>query len=499
MDFDWKIRSGHKQETREGYNLLDFNVTQNSKVTVNDDGTVTINGQGGFGVIFTKIMLQANKTYKAKIELVSGTIKDSSGNNMPDNSIMINLKWLNPKYYVTLINENDTTIESCWLNGAAIFNNARVKIWAYEGTEDKPYEQYGASPSPDYPSEIETVKDSVEVDVSNENLFNEQYIQGYFVNDSGKTNTSAEGARAANYIPVSDNKTIYVLFKCLKSCILARFWLMEFDENYNAIKRTTTGIYDTSFNIGNTIKQLNLSQKCKYIKPSFYSLRDGGAALTYDKFNEYFNISISRNQTEEYIEHQSQTAIMPIQQEMLDEDYIVDVEHHEWGKLTLTGNENIKLNTVFANVFNIEIPKINIMNQQVCLCNIAKGVVYNTALFTTQDNIIMTASPNKIVYRSTKFSSLSEFKTYLQNQYEKGTPVIVYYKLAEPINLELTEEQKAVREQKLYTYKNITNISLSDELASIDVEYKKDQDTINKNYENRLAALETASTSEEAE
>ena len=171
---------------------------------------------------------------------------------------------------------------------------------------------------------------------------------------------------------------------------------------------------------------------------------------------------------------------------MLEGDYVADVEHHEWGKLTLTGNENIKLNTVFANVFNIEIPKINIMNQQVCLCNIAKGVVYNTALFTTQDNIIMTASPNKIVYRSTKFSSLSEFKTYLQNQYEKGTPVIVYYKLAEPINLELIEEQKAVREQKLYTYKNITNISLSDELASIDVEYKKDLETEHNKLQNEI-------------
>ncbi len=341
-----------------------------------------------------------------------------------------------------------------------------------EGSSVTPYSPYGMG--------------SVEIDISNENLFNEQYIQGYFVNDSGKTNTSTEGARADDYIPISDNKTIYVLFKCLKSCTLARFWLMEFDENYNTIKRTTTGIYDTSFNIGNTIKQLNLSQKCRYIKPSFYSLRDGDASLTYDKFNEYFNISISRNQTEEYIKHQSQTAIMPIQQEMLEGDYVADVEHHEWKKLTLTGDENIKLNTVFANVFNIEIPKINIMNQQVCLCNIAKGVVYNTALFTTQDNIIMTASPNKIVYKSTKFSSLSEFKTYLQNQYEEGTPVIVYYKLAEPINLELTEEQKVVRNQKLYTYKNITNIAISDELASIDVEYKKDLETEHNKLQNEI-------------
>ena len=127
------------------------------------------------------------------------------------------------------------------------FNNYKFRVYVVKGTYTKdtipPYSPYGMG--------------SVEINVSNENLFNEQYIQGYFVNDSGKTNTSAEGARADDYIPISDNKTVYVLFKCLKSCTLARFWLMEFDENYNAIKRTTTGIYDTSFNIGNTIKQFN--------------------------------------------------------------------------------------------------------------------------------------------------------------------------------------------------------------------------------------------------
>ena len=44
-----------------------------------------------------------------------------------------------------------------------------------------------------------------------------------------------------------------------------------------------------------------------------------------------------------------------------------------------------------------------------------------------------------------------------------------------------TETQKEVRNQKLYTYKNITNISLSDELASIDVTYKKDLETMFNN------------------
>ena len=83
--------------------------------------------------------------------------------------------------------------------------------------------------------------------------------------------------------------------------------------------------------------------------------------------------------------------------------------------------------------------------------------------------------------------TLESFKEWLST----NNP-IVYYKLAIPIDLELTSEQKAVREQKLKTYKNITNINLSDELASIDIEYKKDIETMNKNIENRLAELESA-------
>lgn len=41
----------------------------------------------------------------------------------------------------------------------------------------------------------------------------------------------------------------------------------------------------------------------------------------------------------DYVEGQSQTVIMPIQQEMLIGDYVADVEHHGWEKITITGNE----------------------------------------------------------------------------------------------------------------------------------------------------------------
>ena len=242
------------------------------------------------------------------------------------------------------------------------------------------------------------------------------------------------------------------------------------------------GLYISFNNLGYTIISAQVGKKRTFeitedtTYKSYFIWIDKGTVLN----NVEIKLQLEAGTTvTDFIEHQSQSVIMPVQKEMLEGDYVADVEHHEWKKLTLTGNENIKLNTAFANVFNIEIPKINIMNQQVCLCNIAKGVVYNTALFTIQDNIIMTASLNKIVYKSTKFSSLSEFKTYLQNQYEEGTPVIVYYKLAEPINLELTDEQKAVAKDlnNARTYKNVTNIT-TDSKAILDLDYAKDLETL---------------------
>ena len=326
---------------------------------------------------------------------------------------------------------------------------------------------------------------SVEIDVVNKNLFNEQYVQGYFADDSGNTNTATNGARADDYIPVGDNKIIYVLFKCLKSCTLARFWLMEFDENYNGIKRTTAGIYDTSFNIGNTIKQLNLSQNCRYIKPSFYSLRDGGTALTYDKFNEYFDISISKNQTEEHIEHQSQTVIMPIQQEMLEGDYVADVEHHEWGKIILTGEEKLidNVSTSIRTYWGIDFSNYGIYqyNDPTKICDVLttkfksrpqQGTFLpgQVALITSNKNMYFVFEPD---------TTEEQARAIL-----KDMPV--YFRLATPFDLELTSEQKAVREQKMYTYKNITNISLSDELASIDVEYKKDIETEHNKLQNEI-------------
>lgn len=298
-------------------NLLDFNVAQDSRVTVNEDGTLTINGTGGFVLNIDKLQLKAGITYYQKVELISGSISGSNINNT-FLSFAGAGAWISSENFSQTNLTKDTEKTTIWINASAIFNNAVIRIW---------------------------------------------------------TNTDKS----------------------------------------------------------------------------------------------------------DFVKHQSQTAIMPIQQEMLEGDYIADVEHHEWGKLVLTGNENFrqgqnanKLNYFYLGSNSVKLRGKTISNM---LKSVESGIIWDK---TSYDDIVSNSSNSKtinIMLSDTTITTLQQFKEKLKGLYDAGTPLILYFELATPIDLELTSEQKAVRNQKLYTYKNITNISLSDELASIDVTYKKDLET----------------------
>ena len=302
-------------------NLLDFNVTQDSRVTVNKDGTLTINGTGGFVLNIDKLQLKAGITYYQKVELISGSISGSNINNT-FLSFAGTGAWISSEKFSQTNSTKDTEKTTILINASAIFNNAVIKIWA------------------------------------------------------------------------NTDKSDFVL-------------------------------------------------------------------------------------------HQSQTAIMSIQQAMLEGDYVADVEHHEWGKVVLTGEEVLidSSSTSTRKWWGIDFSNYGIYqyNDPTKVCDVLttkfksrpqQGTFLpgQVALITNNKNMYFVFEPD---------TTEEQARAIL-----KDMPV--YFRLATPINLELTEEQKAVREQKMYTYKNITNISLSDELASIDVEYKKDLETEHNKLQNEI-------------
>ena len=306
-------------------NLLDFNVAQDSRVTVNEDGTLTINGIGGFGLNIDKLQLKAGITYYQKVELISGS-RSISGSNI--NNTFLSFAgagaWISSENFSQTNLTKDTEKTIIWINATAILNNAVIKIWA------------------------------------------------------------------------------------------------------------------------NTDKS-------------------------------------------DFVKHQSQTTVMPIQQEMLEGDYIKDVEHHEWKKVVLDGTENwreITTNNLKRFFYEVNVASINDNNSVNCISNYFKGTSRNKLEHSSGDEVSVADRFLNIL--SKKIETKEDFKAWLKSKYDAGTPIIIYYKQAEAIDLELTSEQKAVREQKLYTYKNITNIDVSDELASIDVEYKKDLETEHNKLQNEI-------------
>lgn len=194
--------------------------------------------------------------------------------------------------------------------------------------------------------------------------------------------------------------------------------------------------------------------------------------------NLKINLQVERNtKATAYVQHQSQTAIMPIQQEMLEGDYISDVEHHEWRKLIFTGDEKIYYFEIQNNyiIFQINVGS-NILASSKVICNNFK---YQSNWGIDVESIYYGGAESKFLQMKILSNRLTEIsaqgiKDWLKEKYDEGNPVIVYYQLAEPVDLELTEEQKEVKKRKLYTYEDITNVSLSDELASCKLTYVQD-------------------------
>ncbi len=152
-----QINGNNYQKITTGQNIMDFNVTQNSKVTANNDGTVTINGNGGFSLNIAKILLKAGTTYYQKVELVSGTV---SGVSIDQTFAAFYGagKWISSKGFTeSYIQVDDIKKTGVWVHANAVFDNAVIKLWGSSVKMD--FEPYGTlpSPTPNSPSVVEAV------------------------------------------------------------------------------------------------------------------------------------------------------------------------------------------------------------------------------------------------------------------------------------------------------------------------------------------------------
>lgn len=211
---EWRLKGGHKQETRQGYNLWKPFTSQTKNgvtLTVKDNGSYVLTGAatqttsfyvnglnydaGDYTIALFNSTAISNEAFYVQVEHESGSLKQAflTANTIKSSTIgKINALSIVIPADLTL---NNFTFKPMLLKGI------------YTANTMPSFEQYGASPSPDYPSEIETVG-------SNANLFdkdNVNVIDGYF--HSANTTITSDSQRKTVYIPIESNGTYTVSIK----------------------------------------------------------------------------------------------------------------------------------------------------------------------------------------------------------------------------------------------------------------------------------------------
>lgn len=182
-----KNRGGSKQATRSGYNLANLDadsfVKNGVTVTNNGDGSWTFNGTSSSSgdLILTKNILLNHKIYQFedakylfKTIVVSGSFSNPDKvivqtsamgqDNGADNFATLYNK-LSDGVFVNIFNKKSTSHLSrfeLYCGPNVTFNNYTIKILFAKTDNNKlEWEQYGVSPSLDFPSEIKNIGDDV--------------------------------------------------------------------------------------------------------------------------------------------------------------------------------------------------------------------------------------------------------------------------------------------------------------------------------------------------
>lgn len=283
-----KLKGSTTQSTRSGKNLLNVTAktttTQGLTFTVNEDKSITINGTNtGTGTYFFRIannftLPAGDYTLSNKnpsINNNSGFIFYDDGNNFPRTNIS------NATF------TKDTTIKPYLkVNAGVTVNNQTVYPMIIKGTYTEetlpPYEQYGASPSPDYPAKIENVEGKNKLNIStivkgrldSGVIGYETNVTKLILNKNSFTftvNSTYKGV-SSDFIPVIPNK-IYVYSQ--NESLTDSFYIGVacYDKNKNWLKNLS-------------IVSITIPANCYYIKIQWASLTIGTQTVTNPQLEE---------------------------------------------------------------------------------------------------------------------------------------------------------------------------------------------------------------------
>ena len=465
---EFVVGGNSKQETRSGKNKLPYPYDNIANTIIQDlgDGRLTLNGT---------IVENVSKNIKT-FDLKAGNYKFLFNNeNLPNNSYFYirnqdtsaTLK-TNIKTNTTFTLEEDVQIRIYLVLVAGTYSNYEMDLMILEATEeDETWEQYGAMPSPEYPSEIQNVEGDIDITVCNKNLFDkESYdaLSDYIVQMEGEM--SSYKGKSLQLKP----NTTYAVSRLINNYVAVSSWVLYI---LDADKQTI----------------LTTLQEVSYKKDIKTTITTGETGIVYiaekyatdERLQDFFskcNIQIEENNiATDHIEHEEQIISFPLQEEqkMYEGSYLADDGiHHKRKQIELDGTEDWVLYTGYAN--NAEKGYCYYFN--ITDCKIVKDTSISThfknvfGAYQESMGYVGAFSDNlnvKNKYFISDKETLEQFKTYLAQQKQAGTPVIIEYELAEEEIEPYTEEQQEAYNQlkQLTAYDEETNVYSTNEVSPI--------------------------------
>lgn len=569
-----------EQDMREGYNILENILTDKTvngiTVKINKDKSITLNGTAT-----SNISLDITGNFAITEQSIFSGMCDGYGYNkmliqIQGSDYNVNIPNSTPQ----VLQPKDNVKVRIYIYAGTNMTNALIKPQINKGNVAKLYEACGASPSPEYPSEIRAVGDNINL---LENTAKTQTVNGvtFTVNEDGTVIANGTATSLAQISLVANLKLsagTYTI-KDAKAYVESE----DFNDWFDGLNNPSTLTFNTEVLLKNVYIQVKQGETVNN-KIFYPKLEKGTAATSCSKFGqgsvgikkinknlapnlkegklekqntficnckkgESFTLStkgtaekdgrlflrtntdfaegtdsyaeqkeITLNGTEqkttitstidgflyirtggaahvynftylqiekgtvatEYVEHQEQTKILPIQKPMLEGDHFNRTDNkevHTWKKIMLDGvNNKVTQETTATNgKYRYKYTDKDLKN-----CSLSEEKAYCTHLQLieknkTYDKIVGFTVSNGSLLIYTDGDTAVNFNTKLQKEnYIFYIPVIesAYQKI------DLTPKQIEVLDQldNLETYKPVTNIT-TDSIAKLKLKYIADTKT----------------------
>lgn len=372
---------------------------------------------------------------------------------------------------------------------------------------------YIDKPTPEYPSEIETVKGI-------ENLLDliintDSYTKGLTISKNDDFSLKITGTSNAGYSNITSRNScsilagtyIFSIYNIKPFNVVLRLY---YDNTNYMDCKITSGTVKKTITIPNDVVGyyvfLETTNGTEYNETLYLQLEKGDESHYFVPYGTWLPVKVSNDEKENItlidmnmydslgniIGHYELCKIDDMYDEL---NVTTGVLIKKISKVVLDGNENftqvttsttgkyrwgLNMQDLKRSSSTSEIPSIKSTHYNPVPIGAGIGTWNNVQGISSNNN-----SNTFFIYDNTYNTNLNEYKNWLKSQYDNGTPVTIYYEMVTPETIQLDKNQ-------LSLFENINNITVeANEIAGQEITYKTNT-VLNETYATRNELTATA-------